>query len=94
MSKQEPSPERAVLCRRRAPCFFAASQLQWLGSPALVVRSANVLKIAPETSIKFLAFDSFKVALGSDPAHGPSGPERFIAGRAYGWQKWAASACL
>jgi solute carrier family 25 phosphate transporter 23/24/25/41 len=40
---------------------------------------ANVLKIAPETSIKFVCFDALKAALAHDPANVTAG-ERFVAG--------------
>jgi len=39
----------------------------------------NVLKIAPETGIKFFAFDKFKAAVISDPSN-PTVSERFLAG--------------
>ena len=39
----------------------------------------NVLKIAPETSIKFLAFDAFKARVAADPSN-VSVSERFAAG--------------
>ena len=40
------------------------------GGPAAFFRGngANVLKIAPETSVKFIAFDAFKAALARDHA--------------------------
>ena len=41
--------------------------------------SVNVLKIAPETSIKFLAFDTIKAYASHDPAN-VTATERFVAG--------------
>jgi hypothetical protein len=43
----------------------------------------NVLKIAPESSIKFLAFDMLKSSIATDPAN-VTGQERFVAGGAAG----------
>ena len=45
--------------------------------------TANVLKIAPETSIKFVAFDQLKVLLAADKDN-VTGPERFVAGGSAG----------
>ena len=45
--------------------------------------SVNVLKIAPETSIKFLAFDASKSALAQDP-NNVTVLERFVAGGSAG----------
>ena len=45
--------------------------------------TANVLKIAPETAIKFIAFDSLKGAVARDPATATAA-ERFVAGGAAG----------
>ena len=45
--------------------------------------TANVVKIAPETSIKFLAFDFLKTALAED-AHNVTVSERFVAGGSAG----------
>ena len=52
--------------------------------------TANVLKIAPETSIKFLAFDQLKSALAADPDNVSVG-ERFVAGGGAGA---VAQACV
>ena len=46
-------------------------------------RCAQVLKIAPETSIKFLAFDQLKLSLARDPSN-VTVSERFAAGGAAG----------
>lgn len=62
--------------------MIAAARRIWMeGGVAAFFRgnSVNVLKIAPETSIKFLAFDSFKSAIARDPANS-SISERFVAG--------------
>ena len=45
--------------------------------------AANVLKIAPETAIKFIAFDALKAAVARDPATATAA-ERFVAGGAAG----------
>ena len=45
--------------------------------------TANVLKIAPETAIKFIAFDALKAAVAQDPATATAA-ERFVAGGAAG----------
>ena len=40
---------------------------------------ANVLKVVPETAVKFAAFDAFKRAIANDPGNATAG-ERFLAG--------------
>jgi len=45
--------------------------------------SANVVKIAPETAIKFLAYDRIKTSLCEDIAH-PTMKERFVSGACAG----------
>ena len=42
-----------------------------------------MLKIAPETAVKFIAFDALKGAVARDPATA-TGAERFVAGGAAG----------
>lgn len=44
---------------------------------------ANVLKIAPESALKFWAFDNFKTMMSKDP-NAPTPLERLMAGASAG----------
>ena len=65
-----PPPRVWEVCR--AVYRAGGARAFWRGN------GANVLKVVPETAVKFAAFDAFKRAIANDPGNATAG-ERFLA---------------
>ena len=86
-SKRKPASggKRAPTLREAARAVYreGGARAFWRGN------GANVLKVVPETAVKFAAFDALKQVVAEDPGNATTG-ERFVAGGVAGAAAQAA----
>ena len=83
--KKHASGKRAPTLREAARAVYreGGARAFWRGN------GANVLKVVPETAVKFAAFDALKQVVAVDPGNATTG-ERFVAGGVAGAAAQAA----